>query len=161
MVNDVVARTDPSQQAPLIKFVRTLQQQKAIDPATGDQLRFDQDYNKLVWTEVPNFGINVADNWTFGTRRSPCTSKAHADRFNIDASNSSRDPREEFRYYNKVAFLAKLTSSSANFVPNPEKPSGPFDFSLYALWSFRNAFEETAEPRAPNNILLRSAALSG
>jgi hypothetical protein len=64
-MEDVVARTRPSEQGPLVEFVRTLQQQKVIDPATGDQLRFDQDYDKTLWTEVPNFGINVADYWSF------------------------------------------------------------------------------------------------
>jgi hypothetical protein len=61
-----VANTGPSQQGVLVQFVQTLQQQKVIDPATGDQLRFDQDYNKTVWTEAPSFGINVADRWNFG-----------------------------------------------------------------------------------------------
>jgi hypothetical protein len=61
-----VAKTGPSQQGVLVQFVQTLQQQKVIDPATGDQLRFDQDYNKTVWTEAPSFGINVADRWNFG-----------------------------------------------------------------------------------------------
>jgi hypothetical protein len=60
-----VANTGPSQQGVLVQFVQTLQQQKVIDPATGDQLRFDQDYNKTVWTEAPSFGINVADRWNF------------------------------------------------------------------------------------------------
>jgi hypothetical protein len=60
---------------------------------------------------------------------------------------------------NKVAFLAQLTFSPANFVPDPEKKCGPFDFSLYALWDLRDAFEETTEPRAPNTTLLRAASL--
>jgi hypothetical protein len=67
LIENVAANTHPSQQAALVEFVHTLQQQKVIDPATGDQLRFDQDYNKALWTEVPNFGINVADYWNFGT----------------------------------------------------------------------------------------------
>jgi hypothetical protein len=66
LMEDVVVRTRPSEQGSLVEFVRTLQQQKVIDPATGDQLRFDQDYDKTLWTEVPNFGINVADYWSFG-----------------------------------------------------------------------------------------------
>jgi len=69
LIDEIVANTAPPQQTALVKFVRTLQQQKIIDPATGDQLRFDQDYNKTLWTEVPNFGINVADYWNFGKTR--------------------------------------------------------------------------------------------
>jgi hypothetical protein len=64
-MEDVVVRNRPSEQAALVEFVRTLQQQKLIDPATGDQLRFDQGYDKTLWTEVPNFGINVTDHWDF------------------------------------------------------------------------------------------------
>jgi hypothetical protein len=67
LMENIVANTGPSQQAALVEFVRTLQQQKVIDPATGGQLRFDQDYNKTLWTEVPSFGITVADHWNFGT----------------------------------------------------------------------------------------------
>lgn len=66
LMEHVVANTQPSQQTALVDFVRTLQQQKVVDPATGDQLRFDPDYNKLLWTEVPLFGINVADYWHRG-----------------------------------------------------------------------------------------------
>jgi hypothetical protein len=65
LIEIVVANTAPAQQAVLVKFVQTLQQQKVLDPATGDQLRFDQDYNMRVWTDSPNFGINLADHWNF------------------------------------------------------------------------------------------------
>ncbi|KAF2821941.1 hypothetical protein CC86DRAFT_448412 [Ophiobolus disseminans] len=140
-MNDIVPKVAPVEQTALVEFVRKLQQQKVIDPATGDQLRFDQDYDKPVWTEVPNLGINVADYWNF------------------DPNEDSSDPEEEGKYYNQVAFLAQLTSSPANFVPNPEKTTGPFDFSLYALRDFRSAFEHTAEPRAPNTVLLHSVSL--
>ncbi|KAH4846834.1 hypothetical protein HBI31_100440 [Parastagonospora nodorum] len=130
----VVVSTPSSQQAALVDFVRTLQQQKIIDLATGDHLRFDPHYNETLWTDVPLFGINVANYWN-------C------------------DPDAEIQYINKVAFLARITSSPANFPLQPRNTIGPFDFSLYALWDFREAFENTAEPRAPNTTVLRVAAL--
>jgi hypothetical protein len=65
LIEIVVANTAPSQQAVPVKFVQTLQQQKVFNQATGDQLRFDQDYNKTIWTQLPNLGINVADHWNF------------------------------------------------------------------------------------------------
>jgi hypothetical protein len=66
LMERIVVHTPSSQQAVLVDFVRTLQQQKVIDPATGDQLRFDPDYNETLWTDVPLFGINVADYWNCG-----------------------------------------------------------------------------------------------
>jgi hypothetical protein len=73
--------------------------------------------------------------------------------------NPSPDPKEETQYLNKVAFLAQLTSSPANFVENSEQNPRPIDFSLYALGDFCAAFEDTTEPRAPNMTLLRAASL--
>ncbi|KAH8663447.1 hypothetical protein BGZ60DRAFT_411332 [Tricladium varicosporioides] len=135
---EVAARTAPSQQATLVSFLRELQQQKVTDPATGQQLKFDEDYNKTVWTEVPNLGITVADEWNF------------------DAMDSSPDAEDAMRYENKSAFLAQLTASPANSVPDPENAPGPFDFSLYALWACREAFEFDAKPCAPTVTLLRA-----
>lgn len=71
---EVAARTASSQQAALVEFLRELQQQKITDPATGQQLKFDEDYNKTVWTEVPNLGITVADEWNFGKIQSQISS---------------------------------------------------------------------------------------
>jgi hypothetical protein len=65
LIEKVVANTAPSQQAVLVKFVQTLQQQKVIDPATGDQFRCEEYFNQRLWTELPCFGINVADYWNF------------------------------------------------------------------------------------------------
>ncbi|KAF2188500.1 hypothetical protein K469DRAFT_660198 [Zopfia rhizophila CBS 207.26] len=136
---EVAARTAPSQQTALVEFLRKLQQQKVTDPATGQQLKYDEDYNKTVWTEVPNFGITVADDWNF------------------DATDPSPTSEEATRYENKTAFFAQLTASPANSVPDPENAPGPFDFSLYALWAFREAFEFSKEPRAPTITSLRAA----
>ncbi|KAH6681570.1 hypothetical protein B0J14DRAFT_576665 [Halenospora varia] len=135
---EVAARTASSQQAALVEFLRELQQQKITDPATGQQLKFDEDYNKTVWTEVPNLGITVADEWNF------------------DATDSSPDAEEATCYENKSAFLAQLTASPANSVPDPENSPGPFDFSLYALWACREAFEFSSEPRAPTVTSLQA-----
>jgi hypothetical protein len=74
-------------------------------------------------------------------------------------SQSSPDPKEKTQYLNKAAFLAQLTSVPANYVDNPEEEPGPFDFSLYGLWAFREAFEFTAEPRARNTTMLHAASL--
>jgi hypothetical protein len=158
LMEDVVVNTVPSQQALLVEFVRSLQQQQVTDPTTDDQLRFFGDYNKMVWTEIPIFGVTVADNWNFGKTRLSLTC-AKLDNVSKDPSASFPDPEEESQYYHKVAFLAQLTSSPANFVKDPESHPGPFDFSLYALWGFSDAFEGTVEPRSPNKTLLRAESL--
>lgn len=137
-VMEVAAQTPPSQQGALVEFIQRLQQEKVVDPTTGQQLRYEEDYNKAVWSEVPNFGITVADGWNF------------------EPADPSPDPAEVSRYENQVTFLAQLTNSPANTVPNPENEPGPFDFSLYALWELRGAFEATEEPRAPTTTYLRS-----
>lgn len=67
---EVVSRTHPERQTPLVEFTRTLQQQKVTNPANGELVRFEEDYNKLVWSEVPNMGICIADEWNFGTSKS-------------------------------------------------------------------------------------------
>jgi len=146
----MLSQTQPSQQTALVDFVRTLQQQKVLDPATGDQLLFDPDWNMMLWTEAPLFGINVADFWHCGTH-------LHT-HFHISQTTTHdiQTPKNETQYINKVAFLAQLTSSPANFDLQPGLAAGPFDFSLYALWDFRQAFEST---RMPTSTMLRAASL--
>lgn len=63
---EIVARTPSDRQTALVEFTRVLQQQKVINPADGKLVGFEEDYNKLVWTEVPNMGICIADEWNFG-----------------------------------------------------------------------------------------------
>lgn len=69
LVEDVVANTTPSQQAPLIDFVRELRLQTVINPTTGGPLLYNlvADYHVAVWTDLPLFGISVRDEWNFGT----------------------------------------------------------------------------------------------
>jgi hypothetical protein len=155
LMEDAVANTALSEQTPLVEFVQTLQRQKVINPVTGTQLRCKSYYDSAVWTELPCFGINVADEWNYGTRN-PGPFQSPIDR--------SKDPEcitseEALCYYNKIAFLARLTSASSNSVPDPETAPGPFDFSLYALWAFRSAFENDVEPGVPRIIRIRAASL--
>lgn len=63
---EIVSRTPPERQSALVKFTRVLQQRKVTNPANGMLVGFEEDYNKLVWTEVPNMGICIADEWNFG-----------------------------------------------------------------------------------------------
>lgn len=49
------------------------------------------------------------------------------------------------------AFLARLTSIST--------PDDPFDFSLYAVWALRTAFEEEFPPNVDSGPAVRNAAV--
>lgn len=55
------------------------------------------------------------------------------------------------RINNKTAFLARLTALS--------KEKDPFDFSLYALWALREAFEEECPPGYNAEAAVRNAAV--
>jgi hypothetical protein len=80
-------------------------------------------------------------------------------RINRSSDPDHITPEETPRYYNKTVFLARLTSSSSNSVPDPETAPGPFDYSLYALWAFREAFEDGIGPGVPRVIAIRAASL--
>lgn len=55
------------------------------------------------------------------------------------------------RITNKTAFLARLTALS--------KEKDPFDFSLYALWALRDAFEEECPAGYDAEPAIRNAAV--
>ena len=73
---------------------------------------------------------------------------------------SSYTSGEEVCYYNKLAFLAKLTNTPENRISDAKLDSqrAPYDFSLYALWDFRAVFEEELVSAAAHKILLRAAS---
>lgn len=76
-----------------------------------------------------------------------------------EADAGSCSPDEEARYYNKLVFLAQLTNLPENSVTDSERELPPYDFSLYALWNFRDVFEQNPETGSARTILLRGAAL--
>lgn len=66
---------------------------------------------------------------------------------------------EEVCYYNKLTFLAKLTNAPENSALDAKRELQPYDFSLYALWDLRAAFEVQLVSGAARKILLRAASL--
>jgi hypothetical protein len=158
LVEDVVANTAPSQQAVLVEFVRALRLQKVVNPTTGSQLQYDlvPGCRLSVWTELPLFGISVRDEWNFGKILNPHLSSAHINHL-TDATSCT--PEEEACYYNKLVFLAQLTNLPENNMLDPEVNPGPYDFSVYALWDLRDAFEKAANIEATSITLLCAASL--
>ena len=71
---------------------------------------------------------------------------------------SSYTSGEEVCYYNKLAFLAKLTNTLENRIADAKLELPPYDFSLYALWDLRAVFEEELVSAAAHKILLRAAS---
>ena len=62
-------------------------------------------------------------------------------------------PETLARCTNKTAFLARLTALSA------PGPADPLDFSLYALWALRDAFEEECPANHNAEPAIRNAAV--
>lgn len=75
----------------------------------------------------------------------------------VDAQSCT--PAEAARYYNKLSFLARLTGQPENNLTDPDSELPPYDFSLYALWDFRDVFEENLGPGPARTILLRGVSL--
>ncbi|KXX73226.1 hypothetical protein MMYC01_210222 [Madurella mycetomatis] len=83
----------------------------------------------VVWRDLPSFGWIARDLWNF------------------DALDASATPVEQSTWVNWTAFLAQLTGR------------GTCDYSLYALWSLRTAFEETHPDGANTVLAVKLAAL--
>lgn len=75
----------------------------------------------------------------------------------VDASSCT--PDDEACYYNKLTFLARLSNLPENDVEDSEADVRPYDFSLYALWNFRDVFEQSPGSDSARVILLRGASL--
>ncbi|KAK3990912.1 hypothetical protein QBC44DRAFT_59236 [Cladorrhinum sp. PSN332] len=88
-------------------------QQLQRQSLTRSDLKFD---DKEIWADLPTFGWAARDNFNFDVH---------------DKANSKSEERQEWE--NIAYFLATLTALE------PVKPV--FDFSLFGLWTLREAFE--------------------
>ncbi|TLD15208.1 hypothetical protein PspLS_10679 [Pyricularia sp. CBS 133598] len=75
------------------------------------------------WKDLPTFGWVAREIWNFDIR---------------DPDNK---PEDINKFNNQSAFLARLTALAYN----EGIPKSPLDHSLYALWSFRDAFEQSSQ----------------
>ncbi|KAK4142929.1 uncharacterized protein C8A04DRAFT_12886 [Dichotomopilus funicola] len=124
-----VGRTPAAQQGKLLDFLTQLQAIKATDN-DGKTLKHE---DGEVWNDLPSFGWVARDLWNF------------------DANNLSAEDRAKVE--NWTAFLAQLTARSASGATD-----SPFDFSTFALWAMRDAFE-TNQQGAASQPAARLAAL--
>lgn len=131
---DIVARTVPEKQSLLVDFISQLQKETVVNATTGEALTH---YDRAVWNELPSFGWTIRDEW------------------NTDPAELDTKPAERQSWENKNAFLAQLTAAAD--VDYESDKISPMDFSLYALWSFRDAFETEASVQKPGDAAVRAA----
>ncbi|QBZ65188.1 hypothetical protein PoMZ_06894 [Pyricularia oryzae] len=79
-----------------------------------------------VWKDLPTFGWVAREIWNFDIR---------------DPDNKLEDITT---FNNQSAFLARLTALAYS----EGATKSPLDYSLYALWSFRDAFEQSSQSLA-------------
>ncbi|TGO21536.1 hypothetical protein BPAE_0214g00070 [Botrytis paeoniae] len=108
----LVARTSPDQQSKLIEFILGLQKIEVVDRDTS-QSKVLKYYDMELWRQLPGFGWEAREI------------------FNTD--------REKTSYENKNAFLAQLLARCKVSARPDEFET--LDFSLFALWVFRDASE--------------------
>ncbi|TGO45768.1 hypothetical protein BCON_0367g00070 [Botryotinia convoluta] len=116
----LVARTPPDQQSKLIEFILSLHKIEIVDRDTS-QSEVLKYYDMELWRQLPGFGWEAREI------------------FNTDTYSSILANREKTSYENKNAFLAQLLATSKVSARSDEFET--LDFSLFALWGFRDAFE--------------------
>ncbi|TGO77962.1 hypothetical protein BELL_0084g00170 [Botrytis elliptica] len=140
----LVARTSPDQQSRLIEFIIGLQKIEVIDRDT-DQSKVLKYYDMELWRQLPGFGweareiYNTGSFVTFSFLLNSLIKLTSCE----DAYSSTLTDREKTSYENKNAFLAQLLAISEVSIGVNEFE--PLDFSLFALWVFRDAFENKGE----------------
>ncbi|KAH8891831.1 hypothetical protein GQ53DRAFT_746313 [Thozetella sp. PMI_491] len=117
-VLDTAGRTPPAQQKTLVRFVLELRQKPLADPDSGEPLKHQ---DGSIWADLPTLGWVARDVWNFDV---------------LDLRASQEDLE---RWENQSAFLAQLTG----LVEAGQDSRA--DFSLFALWAFRTAFETATD----------------
>ncbi|KAK4226620.1 hypothetical protein QBC38DRAFT_479886 [Podospora fimiseda] len=108
---DLVKKSPPKDQEPILSFLQQLQT-KTIQCIYDPELQY---HNMEIWEDLAGFGWVARDV------------------FNFDVHNANATPEERQEWENITYFLAHLT------VLDPSIKA--FDFTLYALWILREAFE--------------------
>lgn len=102
----------------LVDFMTQLRKTTASGP---DGAAILADEGQKVWDDIPQFGWVAREIWNF----SP--------------SDASATAAQQASFNNQTAFLARLTMRADTEQVDTRHP---FDYSMYALWSMRDAFEE-------------------
>ncbi|KAL2261657.1 hypothetical protein VTK26DRAFT_3672 [Humicola hyalothermophila] len=132
---EVAGRTAPEHQDRLVKFLTQLRQTEVKVSHNGEPLQYE---GGVVWTDMPSFGWVARDRWNF------------------DALDPSASDQEQARWYNWAGLLAQLTALSTD---SENGRRDPFDFSLFALWAMRTAFEDRHSEGQNATFAQRQAAV--
>ncbi|KAF2762773.1 hypothetical protein EJ05DRAFT_481660 [Pseudovirgaria hyperparasitica] len=128
----VAENTTHSEQSHLIDFVTRLRKE-TLKSSSGGAISHE---GGSIWTDLPTFGWQVREAWGFSPKQP-------------GADEASKTP-----YVNQNAFLARLTNMST-----AGDADDTLDFSLYALWSLREALEDDAPEETPGYGAIRAAAV--
>ncbi|KAK2063358.1 hypothetical protein LY76DRAFT_503918 [Colletotrichum caudatum] len=128
----VAKQTPPEKQGPLVHLLQRLRE-TTVTASDGQPLKLS---NQVVWKDLPTFGWVARDLWNF------------------DALDPSASKDEKAAWDNLSVFAAQLTARA-----DLNNPQDPFDFSLYALWALRTAFEEEHPAGADVAAAVRQAYL--
>lgn len=128
----IAGQTPRDKQGRLVDFLQTLRQSCPKNGA-GKKVIVEGD---ALWESLPTFGWVARELWNWDIHDPSATAKDYQD------------------WNNKTAFLAHLTALS-----NPSEAGDAFNYSLYALWAMRSAFEEDS-PRDESYVpAVRNAAI--
>ncbi|KAH7360622.1 hypothetical protein BKA65DRAFT_473766 [Rhexocercosporidium sp. MPI-PUGE-AT-0058] len=111
---DLAAKTEHEAQEPLVETVKAIQ---TLGSSSGKESKTVTIWDSQVklWGDMPLLGASMRSAWN----RAP--------------GSSSKDDFSATEWVNLNAFVARLTALSLS-IP-------AFDFSLYAIWTMRSAFE--------------------
>ncbi|KAH7418302.1 hypothetical protein BKA64DRAFT_700832 [Cadophora sp. MPI-SDFR-AT-0126] len=116
---DVASKTDHKSQEPLVEIVKAVQEQRISDDEKSKTATIWRSQVK-VFEDMPLFGASMRSAWN----RAP--------------NSSSKDNFSTIEWTNLNAFVARLTALSLSLsIP-------AFNFSLYAIWTLRSAFETSS-----------------
>ncbi|KAI1453379.1 hypothetical protein F4805DRAFT_461798 [Annulohypoxylon moriforme] len=135
-VIDIASRTPIPQQLKLVEFLIQLQQTTFLNLDTSTPLECD---GQKLYTDLPRIGMSFREEWNF------------------DPQNANATPEEKTSWENKSAFLAQVTALSP--VDDPSEIKSRLNFSIFALWAMREAFEKASAPSTPTDTALRAACL--
>ncbi|KAI1327661.1 hypothetical protein F5Y16DRAFT_190132 [Xylariaceae sp. FL0255] len=131
--------TPPHRQSKLVELLVELQKQVLGDRSCTNRkpFKYDGEESLGIWEDMPTLGYTVRDAWNF------------------NPNDPKAKPEEKAGWENKTAFIAQVMSRVP--IDHSEGAKNVFDFSVYALWAMREAFE--GYEQQPSDTALRAACL--